>query len=815
MAGSALRMEVLATMAPAPAMGMAMDSMVAGDGGAGGAVAAPNVVVRSDFRNTAFWQPDLKTGADGSASVTVRYPDSTTRWIATARAATAGSQFGIATNAVRTRLPLIVRLQTPRFLVVGDLASVSAVLVNGTDSPMEVKPALELSGAVATGHWRGGELIKVERAASVTVPAHGEVTESWAVTATGPGPVRVKASAVGANAADAMERTLPAHEHGINTLAGVSVRADSGDAAATLVLPAERKAGTTRFTVEVTPSLAATLLDALPYLADYPYGCTEQTLSRFLPAVIVRKTLGDFGLDADTALSRTFGGIETNTASATHPGGRKDLSKLADMTQAGLGRLHDFQHDDGGWGWWKEGASDPWMTAYVVWGLKLAREAGVKVDDERLNRGAEWLRLHLVEQENDPVGAAWSLHALAAGAKAAAPSAEATRAIERLLKQDDALTPYGRALFALALHGFGRDADARRLVANLENGVLRNDAATPGLAGTGAAGAPVPTAHWGRTDGWHRWHDGAVETTATVLRALLALDPKNPLAVPAATWLQRNRRGAQWNNTRDTALVLLALNDWLRVTGEAKPDLAFEVEVNGKVIGSADVTGRPLWDIRRRFVADEALLAGTNTVRILRKSGASPIHLAVRAEWFSAEEPVAASGHELFVRRDHFRLVPRETLLRGTVFDRVPLLDGGTVKSGERVESVLTIETKNDGEYLLFEDLKPAGFEAVELRSGGSITLRRLKKSAVAASPSSGRRDPDDYAEGYALAHAEWRDRNAAFFVDRLAEGFWELRCEYRAETPGRFHALPVLAEAMYVPELRANGTEVRVTVAE
>jgi hypothetical protein len=87
--------------------------------------------------------------------------------------------------------------------------------------------------------------------------------------------------------------------------------------------------------------------------------------------------------------------------------------------------------------------------------------------------------------------------------------------VDRLLKQDDALTAYGRALLALALHGLGREAEARRLVVNLENGVIRNDAADPGLAGTGPAGAPVPTAHWGRTDGWHRWSEGAVETTAT------------------------------------------------------------------------------------------------------------------------------------------------------------------------------------------------------------------------------------------------------------------------------------------------------------
>ena len=59
----------------------------------------------------------------------------------------------------------------------------------------------------------------------------------------------------------------------------------------------------------MTPSLAVTMLDALPYLVGYPYGCTEQTLSRFLPSAIVAKTLADAGLSKEDALTRVFGGI--------------------------------------------------------------------------------------------------------------------------------------------------------------------------------------------------------------------------------------------------------------------------------------------------------------------------------------------------------------------------------------------------------------------------------------------------------------------------------------------------------------------------
>ena len=61
----------------------------------------------------------------------------------------------------------------------------------------------------------------------------------------------------------------------------------------------------------------------------------------------------------------------------------------------------------------------------------------------------------------------------------------------------------------------------------------------------------------------------------------------------------------------------------------------------------------------------------------------------------------------------------------------MPLSDGDNVISGERVEVVITIEAKNNYEYLVFEDLKPAGLEAVEIRSGESLYARELKSSAV------------------------------------------------------------------------------------
>lgn len=812
----------------APAMALT-ESAVAGVAGLSAAkdAAAPggaivNVVVRSDFRSTAFWQPDVKTGADGTARVPVTYPDALTRWRATARAVGPESSVGWATTNTQTRSPLMVRLQAPRFFVVGDLCVVSSVIMNQTDQPLEVRSSLEVSGVKITGGYHHGEFVKEQRAESITVPAQGEVTDNWAVQVPATGPVKLKVSAVALRGgdkavADAMEREYLAHPRGIEKLLVVTGKATGADTEAVLELPETRQPGSTRFSIHVTPSLAVTMLDALPYLADYPYGCTEQTMSRFLPAVVVRKTLRDLGLDADAALAHAFGGISSNAQGQVSPrlGGKKDLSKLDDMVKAGLERLADFQKADGSWGWWKEGASDAWMTAYVVWGLNLALEAGVAVEAAQVQRGAAWLETHLADEKRNPSTQVWMLHALASQhrrTKAVEVRPFQADAFQNLWALREPMSAYERALLTICAQNLGRLTEATTLLRNLENGVIRGDAANSTLL-PGTAKPAQPIAHWGQERGWWRWTDGAVESTATALRAMILVDSKSALVEPALNWLLKNRRGAQWSNTRDTALSLLALTEHLRVSGEGAGDVAFAVEVNGQEIGRRDLRGRPLWEFAGEFAVPSELIRARNTIRLRRSAGTGSLYYAAHGAFFSTEEPIAPAGNELFVRREYFKLVGRPTLLKGLVYDRQPLRDGDAVKSGERVEALLTVETKNDYEYLIFEDLKPAGLEAAATTSGGWLSARRLRDARGA--DSNGRRDAGDYLGEARLVYPEWRDRKAALFADRLPAGFWELRYEFRAEVPGDFHALPVVAQAMYVPELRANSAELRVRVRD
>ncbi|MCW5557019.1 MAG: alpha-2-macroglobulin, partial [Verrucomicrobiae bacterium] len=446
----------------------------------------------------------------------------------------------------------------------------------------------------------------------------------------------------------------------------------------------------------------------------------------------------------------------------------------------------------------------------------LAQQAGVAVTEESLTRAEEWLRIHLVELEPRPDDAAWALHALSTPRSPAGPPAAGaleTAAFEKVYARREQLNSGARALLALVAHRFGWASQARVLVENLENGVVREDRPDRSVIYGGAVsgGSAAPTLHWGGRGSYGRWTDGEVEATAFAVRALLATDPQNKMLEPAVTWLLQNRRGASWSNTRDTAITLLALTDYLAATGELKQSLEAEVEVNGRPLTRINLSPGESLRAPAEIPVPEDWLRDVNEVRILRRGGQAPIYFGVRAQFFTREAP-APAGSELFVRREYFKLAPVETLLEGVRETRIPLAEGDAVSSGDLVECRLVFEGKNDLEYLVFEDHKPAGFEATAVQSGWGPSASQI--SAEAAQASGG---DVPTASGSASLYYEWRDRRAAIFASRLGAGFWEIRYRYLAETPGRFTALPVVAEAMYVPGLAANSAAriVRVTDGE
>ena len=702
--------------------------------------------VRSDFRTTLFWAPRLETGKDGRAKVDLKYAESLTQWRATARAFTPDTRVGQAVVKTRTHKNVMARLQAPRFLVERDEAVLSANIHNEFDTAVRIKVSIELASA-ATGEAQL-QLISGEASQWLQLGPHTQERVDWRARAVASGLVKVTVRAESSEESDAMARTYPVLVHGAEKmLAWTGAFTDRWSF--TAPLPVERNPDATALRVVVTPSLAGSLFDCLDYLAEYPYGCVEQTMSRFLPSAIVAKTLEHHGIPVDQV-----------------------DPQLSRKVKDGLERLRGYQHDDGGWGWWKSDDSQHWMSTYVCFGLLLLREADYDVDGGMVSRGLDYLRRELLKESDNPDMAAFMLYALQKGGRWDDAMQELANSI---YKGRGDLQPTALAFFGLTMKSRG---DVERA------GVIGRN-----LVSFAKVDTDNNTAQFGRTGMVIRWSEAAVEATAISLYALAELAPDDPIVKQSVRWLVYNRRGNRWKSTRDTALAVLALDRYLRGSSEGETAGTLTLRSDGKTIQTWNIDAkRSISSMEFTLGEGEYLSAGDNHYEMVW-DGTGEIYAFAYLTFFTKEEGITAAGNEVFVQRKYLRIVPQETLLQGVYETKKEMKEGDVLESGDRIEVVLSIECKNNYEYLVFEDYKPAGCEAVDQLSGP--------------------------VWGQIYSQRELRDEKVAFFVTNLAQGKHEITYRLRAEAPGDFHVLPHQAHAMYVPEIRANSDEDRMKIEE
>ena len=765
--------------------------------------------VRENFADTALWIGSLETNAEGIAEVELDMPENLTTWKVRAWGMGHGTRVGEGTAEVVTRKNLIVRLQAPRFFVERDEVVLSANVHNYLDEAKQVRVQLTLDEKTLTGPKQLEKTIEIE--------AGGEQRVDWRVSAASQGETTIKVSALTDEESDAMQMTFPVHVHGMlktESFTGV-VRPDETTEQFTITIPDERRAEQTRLEVRYTPTLAGAMVDALPYLIDYPYGCTEQTLNRFLPAVLTQQTLRKMNVDlAAIQKKRTnLNSQEINDDVERAKDWQRfdnnpvfDDTELTKIVKAGVNRLTEMQLGDGGWGWfsgWGE-RSSPHTTAVVVRGLLVAKENGVAIVPGVLERGISWLEAYQTQQvrrldnwkKTDADGKQvkpYKQHADNLDALIYMVLADANRDSkpmrDYLYRDRTHIAVYGLAIYGNALHHHADTKKLTMVMRNLSQYVRQDDE-------NQTAWLELPTSGW-----WH-WYGSEYEAHAYYLKLLAATEPKSEVAPRLVKYLLNNRKHATyWNSTRDTALVVEAFADYLAASGEDAPEVTVEVWIDGQQRKQVTINRENLFTFDNKLVlTGDALSAGRHSVEI-RKKGPSPIYFNGYLTNFTLEDDIRAAGLELKVKRRYFKLTPAEKTTdvaggRGQVlnqkvekYNRQPLGNLAELISGDLVEVELIVTSKNDYEYLLLEDTKAAGFEPVALRSG--------------------------YGGNELNAYMELRDDRISLFVTRLARGRHSISYRLRAEIPGKFSALPTRVSAMYAPELKANSDEIKLRIKD
>jgi alpha-2-macroglobulin len=724
-----------------------------GGGGGGGAV----TIVRENFPDTAYWNAEIVTDADGRASVSMTLPDSLTTWQVDVRGLTKDTRIGEAQMQIVATKDLLVRPVTPRFLLAGDHIEVGAVVHNNTADTLDVKVSL-----AATNFNLDKDSKQTQQ---VTIAAGGRMLVSWWGTAQDADTADLVFSTEAGKLTDAARPDtgpIPIeHYTAPQTFSTAGILSTAGSKLEAVSLPRSFDPSGGDLTVELSPSLAASILSGLDALEEPPSTASnEWLLSYILPNIEVYRALQDAGLE-NVAL--------------------KD--RVDAKLQLALTSLISHQnYNDNGWTWYalnqwdSTKTSDPYLTAYVYFGLIHAQQAGFTVDDKVISSARDYLVNVL---SSDEVSKSLELHAFIVFVLSETGNVPAG-ATDILVSQNANLSPWAQALLALTLAKVTPgDTRADSLLSNLQATVYRS-----------ATGA-----HWeSHTTNWRVPSDTLV-TTAIVAYALAEKDPASPLLADVVRYLSAQRDAAGlWGTPYESAWIILALNSYMVGTGGYAADYSFDATLNNQPLAQGQASGPgALTPILSTVPITSLLPDYPNALTINRGEGTGSLYYRAALQVYQPVELVPSLEKGMRIERN-FYLGDCTTLCQP--------IHSIQLTQGTRLTVKLTLTLPTDVYYLNVADYIPAGTEILDTSLKTSQQGEGSGVDVTVYDPA------DPFANGWGWWYFQGPqifDDHIAWTADFLSAGTYVISYTLIPMQAGEFRVIPARAWLTFFPEVQGT----------
>ncbi len=760
--------------------------------------------LRSDFSETAFWEPHLQLSEDGSATVVFEVPDSVTEWNLWVHALTEDLRGGSVTRQAQSVKELMVRPYLPRFLREGDRAILKVVVNNAgeevfdgalnlaifdPETDEDLRPLFGLSPDETSG-----VAFTVEPGAGADLSFPLEVPARV-------GTVAFKVTARAGAFSDGELRPLPVLPGRMHLMQSRFVTLHDADRRelyfADLAAQDDPTLINDQLVVTVDAQLFYSVLNALPYLVNYPYECSEQTLNRFLSTGIVSSLF-----DRYPAIERMAGALserETRfeTWEADDPnrtmelvetpwlrtarGGSEDTDDLINVLDpkitraqrdAALAKLMKSQTSLGAFPWFPGGPPSPWMTLYILHGFSKGLEFGVDAPKDVVVRAWAYMHRHYIDHWVEWMmshDCCWETITFLNYTLSNYPDDSWTGGVftadDRRQMLDFSFghwkqhSPLSKGHLALTLERMGRHDDAVLVFDS-----VMDSAKTDEDLGT----------YWAPEDRAWLWYNDTIETHAFALRTLSELEPDDARRQGLVHWLLLNKKLNHWKSTRATAEVLYSLAHYLRQEESLAVREEISVHIGPKttdfVFEPDEYTGG-----RNRVLVTGAEIDPETMSTIVVEKPSKGFAFASATWHFSTERlPDEARGDLFAVERTYFR-----RLNDGNGWVLRPLADGEPIEPGDQIEVQLSIRAKHEAEYVHLRDPRGAGFEPETLHS--------------------------QYKWDLGISwYEEIRDSGTNFFFEWLPAGEYTFKYRLRANMAGTFRVAPAVLQSMYAPEFTA-----------
>jgi hypothetical protein len=783
----------------------------------------PDVPVRRNFAETAFFFPALMTDANGDVILKFTVPESLTAWKMMALAYTKDLKTGQLEKEVVTKKDLMVMTNAPRFFREGDEIRFTAKVVSLSEQKLQAKVTAEFFDAYTMKPLDTllGNLVKTREN---SVAKGSSVVYLWDISIPdGIEAIVCRVKATAGEFGDGEEIVVPVLPNRmlVTETMPLPISGKGTENFKFTKLIESGKSNTIksyRLTLEFTSNPAWYAVQALPYLIENPHESSDGLFERYYA-----NTLASFIANSNPKIKQVFENWKTLTPDALLSNLEKnkelkavllaetpwvleakneterkkriallfDLNRMANEQQASLEKLRQMQSPNGGWSWFEGMPDNRYITQLIVTGIgklqhlqvislpkepelmNMTRQAFSYLD-QRIREDYEDIKKNDKDKMNEnhlSCTQVQYLYAYSFLKDIVKISTESRDAFDYFKGQAATYwndqNKYIQGMIALMLYRMGDTVTPGGILSSLKENALFSD--EMGM-------------YWRDQEGYY-WQEAPVERQAMLIEAFLEVSDDQLAVEQMKMWLLKQKQTQDWKTSRATADAVYAL--LLKGTDLLASDQLVEVTMGNEKIDPLTMDGIDVQAGTGYFQVSRTakeIKPAMGNVKVVKKDEGIAWG-AVYWQYFENLDKITPAETPLSIERELY--VERNTT-SGPVLE--PVFDNNILKTGDKVKVRIIIRVDRDMEYVHMKDMRAAAFEPVEAISG--------------------------YRYQGGLGYYESiRDASINFYFDYLRKGTYVFEYKLNVTQKGEFSNGITSIQCLYAPEFSAHSEGMRVTV--
>ncbi len=790
-----------------------------------------NIKARSNFNETAFFYPQLLTDKEGNVKIKFTIPESLTKWRFLGLAHTQDLKVGTITEEVITQKDLMVQPNAPRFLREGDKINFATKIVNVSNKDLQGKVLLQLINPF-TEQVIDSNFNLTNNEQSFNVKAGKSTSVSWQFDVPYQlNTVKYKIVAQAGNFSDGEQNVLPilTNRMLVTESLPLPIRGNETKSFEFVKLMNENNHSNTlahhRYTLEFTSNPAWYAIQAMPYMMEYPYECSEQIFTRFYSNAIathimnsnpkIKQVIEDWGKNSPEAflsnlqknqelkellLEETPWVLSAKNEEET----KKNLSILLDMNRMSkeldktLGILIKRQTINGGWPWFSGMKESRYITQHIITGMGHLDHLGIKNIRENgkvwrmIKKGVKFLDGELVKDFKNikKYDKDYLKHQHLSYIqiqymymRSYFPKIDMSNNTKEALTyfKNQAKTYwlkfniYAEGMIALAAHRFQMTNLATDIVKSLKDRAIYSDEF--GM-------------YWKDFQVGYYWYQAPIETQALMIEMFdeVANDQKSVEEIKI--WLLKQKQTTSWKTTKQTTEAIYAL--LLKGTNLLANDDLVEITLGGKKIKYVNSPSNDPYKVNAQagtgyfktaWQGDE-IKPKMGEIKV-SKNSTGVAWGAVYWQYFENLDKITYHDTPLKLNKQLFLLQHSN---QGETLTQIK--EGNQLKVGNKVRVRIELRTDRNLEFVHMKDMRASGFEPINV-------LSQYK-----------------WREGLGY-YETTKDASTNFFFDYIPKGTYVFEYDLRVQHQGDFSNGITTIQCMYAPEFTSHSKGIRVKVVE